>query len=121
MGHDCRRETQPGSPTAPQSVQNIAQTMTHQTALETLNRMTATLTACVQGSVPQSTLIQQWRTDGPLLPLPDKFALVLGDLLDRMEASALFSEESCSFSQKGLLDNLQLWADKAHIKLSQQA
>ena len=28
-------------------------------------------------------------------------------------ASALFAEESCSFSQQDLLDSLQLWLDKA--------
>jgi hypothetical protein len=38
---------------------------------------------------------------------------VLLNLLDRLESSALFSEESCSFSQKDLLDNLQVWVDKA--------
>jgi hypothetical protein len=39
------------------------------------------------------------------------------NLLDRLESSALFSEESCSFSQKDLLDNLQLWAEKAQARL----
>lgn len=89
------------------------------TALDTLSRMSATLSACRQDSVQQSTLIQQWRTDASSLPLPGKYALVLNDLLDRLEASALFSEESCSFSQKGLLDNLQVWADKARKQLEQ--
>ena len=37
---------------------------------------------------------------------------------DRIEASVLFSEESCSFSQKDLLANLQMWADKARLRLS---
>jgi hypothetical protein len=50
--------------------------------------------------------------------LPEKFGVVLGDLLDRIEASALFTGESCSFSQKGLFDNLYLWADKARAKLA---
>ncbi len=39
------------------------------------------------------------------------------NLLDRLESSALFSEESCSFSQKDLLDNLSLWVDKARAQL----
>jgi hypothetical protein len=43
---------------------------------------------------------------------------VLQPLLDRIEASALFSEESCSFSQKDLLASLQMWADKARLRLS---
>jgi hypothetical protein len=43
---------------------------------------------------------------------------VLLNLLDRLESSALFSEESCSFSQKDLLDNLQVWVDKARAQLA---
>ena len=87
------------------------------TALDRLTSMHNTLTACMQGTVPQNVLIQQWRSDAALLPLPEKFHVVLGNLLDRLEASALFSEESCSFSQKDLLDSLRLWADKARAKL----
>ena len=49
--------------------------------------------------------------------LPGKYGIVLTDLLDRLESSALFTEESCSFSQGGLLDNLQLWIDKARSAL----
>jgi hypothetical protein len=87
-------------------------------ALDTLTRMTDTLAACQQGGLPQTDMIRQWRSDAASLPLPEKFGLVLGDLLDRIESSALFSGESCSFSQKDLLDNLQLWADKARVRLS---
>jgi hypothetical protein len=38
--------------------------------------------------------------------------------VDRLESSALFSEESCSFSQTDLLDNLALVLDKAEAKLT---
>ena len=86
-------------------------------ALDTLSRMTATMTACQQGKVSQTDMIRQWRSDGASLPLLDKFGEVLANLLDRIEASALFSEESCSFSQKDLFDSLQLWADKARATL----
>lgn len=48
-----------------------------------------------------------------LAALPAKFTEVLHQLMDRLESSALFSEESCSFSQRDLLDKLQVWADKA--------
>ncbi len=34
-------------------------------------------------------------------------------LLNRLESSALFSDESCSFSRHDLLDSVQLWLDKA--------
>jgi hypothetical protein len=87
--------------------------MTMSAALDTLTRMNNTLTACVQGTVSQNVLIQQWRSDAALLALPDKFGVVLGNLLDRLESIALFSEESCSFSQKDLLDSLQMWLEKA--------
>ena len=50
--------------------------------------------------------------------LPPRFGEVLLPLLDRLESSALFSEESCSFSQRDLLDSLQLWLDKARERLS---
>lgn len=88
------------------------------TDLDTLTRMTDALTACAQGSLPQNEMIQLWRSGAANLPLPEKFGVVLGDLLDRIESSALFSGESCSFSQQGLFDNLQLWADKARAKLT---
>ena len=56
-----------------------------------------------------------WRTGMPdaLSFLPQRYAEVLHGLLDRLESSALFAEESCSFSQKDLLANLQRWVDKA--------
>ena len=53
-----------------------------------------------------------------LADLPERYGTVLHDLLDRLESSALFSEESCSFSQSALLDNLQLWLDKAGAQLA---
>jgi hypothetical protein len=49
--------------------------------------------------------------------LPERFATVLHELLNRLESSALFSEESCSFSQADLLDSLQMWLDKAQARL----
>lgn len=48
-----------------------------------------------------------------LSTLPPRYSEVLLQLLDRLESSALFSEESCSFSQTALFDSLQLWLDKA--------
>jgi hypothetical protein len=48
-----------------------------------------------------------------LAALPPRFADVLTQLLSRLESSALFTEESCSFSRHDLLDSLQLWLDKA--------
>ncbi|MEK9804147.1 MAG: hypothetical protein VW475_12150 [Curvibacter sp.] len=59
------------------------------------------------------------RTQTALLAaLPPRYGEVLLGLLDRLESSALFSEESCSFSQRDLLDSLQLWLDKARAQLA---
>lgn len=86
--------------------------------LETLTRMTEALTACSQEALPQRELIALWRSGAATLALPQAYGQVLGDLLDRMEASALFSGDSCSFSQQDLFEHLQLWADQARAKLS---
>ncbi|MGL6205859.1 MAG: hypothetical protein ACRC2X_16230, partial [Giesbergeria sp.] len=52
-----------------------------------------------------------------LVTLPPRYGEVLLNLIDRLEASALFTEESCSFSRKDLLDHLQTWVDKARSAL----
>jgi hypothetical protein len=49
--------------------------------------------------------------------LPGRFNDVLSQLLNGLESSALFTEESCSFSQTELLDSLQVWIDKAGLQL----
>ena len=61
----------------------------------------------------------QARAQEPLLAaLPPRYGEVWLGLLDRLESSALFSEESCSFSQSALLDNLELWLQKASGQLA---
>ena len=87
------------------------------TPADTLERMTEALQACPRGELPLAQLTQRWRAQAAELPLLQRFGQVLGELLDRLEAGALFSEESCSFSQKDLLANLQLWAEKARAQL----
>lgn len=70
------------------------------------------------GSGTVTALSNEARASTELLAaLPPRYAEVLLNLLDRLESSALFSEESCSFSQKDLLDNLQVWVDKARGQL----
>jgi hypothetical protein len=49
--------------------------------------------------------------------LPDKFFTVLDPILDRLESGALFSEESCSFSQRDLLDAIDAWLLKAQARI----
>lgn len=90
-------------------------------ALQTLERMNTALHRSQNGQMPQSEMIDLWRTASAALGLPDRFAQVLHPLLDRIEASVLFSEESCSFSQKDLLAHLQLWSDKARLELTRQS
>ena len=91
------------------------------TAQDTLNQMSEALRQCQSNALNLSDLTRQWRADAALLPLPSRYGEVLGDLLDRLEAGALFSEESCSFSQVDLLDSLAQVLDKAHAKLSASA
>jgi len=50
--------------------------------------------------------------------LPPRYNEVLLNLLDRLESSALFSEESCSFSQQDLVANLDMWVEKAQATLN---
>ena len=75
------------------------------------------LDALRAGSLGVQAFSNQVRSHAEGLSLPERYGQVLNDLLDRLESSALFSEESCSFSQSGLLDNLQLWIDKARGQL----
>jgi hypothetical protein len=71
------------------------------------------------GELLATAFVQQARAHTQLLAaLPEKFPLVYHDLLDRLESGALFSEESCSFSQRDLLDSLQMWIDKAASRLT---
>ncbi len=66
------------------------------------------------GRCSPAVFSQQARARTALLAaLPPRYTEVLLNLLDRLESSALFAEESCSFSQTDLLDSLQLWLDKA--------
>ena len=50
--------------------------------------------------------------------LPPKYETVWLNLVDRLESSALFTEESCSFSQTDLLDSLAMVLDKAQAQLN---
>jgi hypothetical protein len=67
-----------------------------------------------------SAFFTQARAHTDLLQaLPEKYSTVYHDLLDRLESGALFSEESCSFSQRDLLYSLAMWASKAQAALQQ--
>lgn len=81
---------------------------------ETLQR---DLTAARAGELDMGTLARRLR--GLILPaaLPPKYGEVLAEITDRIESSALFDEESCSYSQSDLLEALEVWARKAQEKL----
>lgn len=67
-----------------------------------------------EGASSAASLSELARGQAALLAaLPPRYSEVLLNLLDRLESSALFSEESCSFSQKDLVASLQMWVDKA--------
>jgi hypothetical protein len=83
-----------------------------------LDAIAARIAALRDGGDSVATLSSEARASTELLAaLPPRYGEVLLNLLDRLESSALFSEESCSFSQKDLLDNLQVWVDKARAQL----
>ena len=67
---------------------------------------------------PRHTAFYFLSQDDLLQALPPAFGPVWHQLLDRLESSALFSEESCSFSHGDLLDSLALWLDKAELRLA---
>jgi hypothetical protein len=76
--------------------------------------LTLSLAACRAGALPVAALAREWRGQAILLPaLPPRYTQVLEDILGRLESAALFGGESCSFSQRDLLDALSDWLDKA--------
>jgi hypothetical protein len=75
-----------------------------QASLESLGRQTVSV----------ADFCKTWRAQVDLLAaLPPRYAQVLEDLLGRLEAGSLFTEESCSFSQSELIAQLGMWLDKA--------
>ncbi len=87
-------------------------------AAQELQAFTEQIQQALAGELRINVLVQTARENQTLVnALPEKYKRVLDDILDRLESSALFSEESCSFSQRDLLDSLKLWAEKAHKQL----
>ena len=87
-------------------------------ARHALSDLTAALAALRDGTLSPSTFCARARGRAALVQaLPPRYDEVLRNLLDRLESSALFTEESCSFSQRELHDSLGLWLDKARAQL----
>lgn len=82
---------------------------------DTLSALAPTLTAFSAGQLSLSALTQQWRqaaqTHQPALPA--RYLEVLGRVLSQLESSALFTEESCSFSQGDMVAALGDWLQRA--------
>ncbi|RZI85302.1 MAG: hypothetical protein EOP38_05530 [Rubrivivax sp.] len=77
--------------------------------------MTSTLDQFRQGQLPLTALVQQWReaARSHQPALPQRYLDVLERVLTQLESSALFSEESCSFSQTDIVNALSDWLAKA--------
>ena len=87
-------------------------------AAQQLTHLRDALEQVVQQQMTPAHFSEQARNSAVLLQtLPPRFGEVLLNLLDRLEASALFTEESCSFSQQDLLDTLRQWSEKAQARL----
>lgn len=87
----------------------------------TLSLLRASLEALQAKQMSLSEFCQTWRGQQALLgALPERYGQVMEDLLGRMEAGSLFTEESCSFSQDDLQANLNVWLDKASQTLARQ-
>jgi hypothetical protein len=87
--------------------------------LNSLHTLRQALADLRSNALTDRAFIQTARAQEALFKaLPPKFEEVWLELVDRLESSALFSEESCSFSQTDLLDNLALVLNKAGAKLT---
>ena len=76
--------------------------------------LAASIAAFRTGQLPADQLTATWRAAAAIWPgLPPRYAAVLEKLLAPLEASALFSEESCSFSRTDLADSLAQWLQHA--------
>jgi hypothetical protein len=88
-------------------------------ALEQLSDIKTKLAKLQAGEIRTTELTDAARgATGLLSSLPPQFEQVLLNILDRLESSALFTEESCSFSQSGLLENLGVWIEKAQLRVN---
>jgi DNA/RNA-binding domain of Phe-tRNA-synthetase-like protein len=77
-----------------------------------------TLDSFSEKRISAAELCRAWRDQQELLAaLPPRYREVMEDLLGRVEAGSLFTEESCSFSQEDLSTSLSSWLDMARQQL----
>jgi hypothetical protein len=87
----------------------------------TLQSLQLDLDAARAGTLPMPVLAQRMRDAQLPATLPGRYVDVLAGLSDRIESSALFSGESCSFSDTDLLDAVQVWLNRAEALLLDDA
>jgi hypothetical protein len=93
--------------------------MSHHQNLSSLQHALADLQ---RGRMPVAAFCAAWRAQTSLLAdLPPRYGQVLEDLLGRLEASSLFTEESCSFTHEDLHAGLTTWLQKAQQILAAPA
>jgi alpha-glucuronidase len=87
-----------------------------------LSTLPATLEAFAHGDMSVDDLARTWRDAAQMHEpaLPERYLEVLERLLNQLESSALFSEESCSFSKADMAGALVEWLKRA-IALDQKA
>lgn len=82
---------------------------------DTLSPLSDTLSAFSSGQLSLTDLAQQWRqaAQSHQPALPARYLEVLERVLSQLESSALFTEESCSFSQSDMVAALADWLARA--------
>lgn len=66
-------------------------------------------------------LVHRFRQEKALLAeLPSVFEGALEGILERLESTAMFNEEACSFSQTDMFAALSVWVEKAESYLLKQ-
>lgn len=74
-----------------------------------------------EGFESTDALVKAFRHEKALLAeLPAVFEAALETILERMESTAMFSEETCSFSQNDMLIALSIWLEKTKSYLEKQ-
>ncbi len=91
------------------------ETTQHLGSLDALARAAASLK---QGELDAKLFAQTVADSSELIAaLPPAFERVMNDIVTRLEASALFGGESCSFSHADLYNALDHWLERARVRL----
>lgn len=89
------------------------------TATRQLQILTAALKELRSGDIDVPAFSAHAQQHGALFAaLPPRYRDVFMQLLTRLESAMAFTEESCSFSQSGLLDHFDVWLQKAGAQLA---